>query len=184
MSGSTKGMSFHNIVLFTNERFGDSAWQELISGLSADDQQTLSSLVSIGWYELDLYMRLLVQLKALHGARHPQVLEEYGRFSAQNDLTTTHKLFLRFASPGTILNQTMKLWRRFHDTGSWSVETGPKRAIGTLRDWGCVHDVLCRELVGYIHVMISMGNGAEPRVEHPECRAHGAERCVFVASWQ
>ena len=80
------------MVLFVGERFGDSAWQELLSGLSAADQQTLSSLVSIGWYELDLYMRLLVRLQSLYGERNPRLLEDYGRFSAQNDLTTTHKL--------------------------------------------------------------------------------------------
>lgn len=91
MAGSTKGMSFHDVVLIVGERFCDSAREELISGLSAADQPTLSSLVSI-------------RLQAVYGERHAQVLEEYGRFSAHNDLTTTHKLFLRFASPGTILN--------------------------------------------------------------------------------
>lgn len=32
--------------------------------------------------------------------------------------------------------------------------------------------------------MISLCNGEEARVEHPQCRARGADRCVFVASWQ
>lgn len=183
MAGSTKGVSFHNAMLFVAERFGEAAWTELIAGMSAADQQALSGIIPIGWYELDLYMRVLVRLSAVYGAGHAQLLQDYGRFSAQQDLTTTHKLVLRFASPGTILNQTMKLWRRFHDTGTWSVVKSSKRAEGTLRDWGCVHEVLCCEMLGYIGMVISLGNGDQAQVEHPECRAQGADSCVFVATW-
>jgi hypothetical protein len=83
-----------------------------------------------------------------------------------------------------IFDQGMKLWRRFQSSGEWRVERADKRATGVLSDWGVVDEVLCRELIGYIETMLAHGNCTNVRLEHPQCRAHGAPDCVFIGTWQ
>jgi predicted hydrocarbon binding protein len=39
-------------------------------------------------------------------------------------------------------------------------------------------------MVGYIETMIALGHGKNVRVQHSNCRAHGADACVFEATWR
>lgn len=184
MSASVKGVAMYDVMLFTQQRFGADAWEALLASMSPKDRQALASILPVGWYDLALYARLLRQLVEAHGQGRPALLEECGRFGAEHDLTTIHRMFMRIASPGFILDQAMKLWRRFQDTGSWQVDRTELRTVGTLTGWGHVDELLCRELSGYIAGMISHGNGTDVQVTHPHCRARGAPACVFVGTWR
>jgi hypothetical protein len=183
MGGSIKGLGFYNVKSFARKRYGEVGWQKVFSTMTEDERNTLLSAIPFGWYSLDLYVHLLKQLQHVHGANDPTLLEQVGRFSAEEDLTTIHKMFMRFANPGLLFDHSMKLWSRFQDTGVWHVERGHHRAVGTLTDWGCADVDLCRELRGYIEVVIAHGNGKHARVTHPKCRALGAIACEFVGTW-
>ena len=181
----TKGLSFRNLVSFTRARFGEEGWAQLEATLSESDRRTLAEMIPMGWYELELYARLVRQLVEVHGRGERTLVEDYGRYSAEHDLTTIHKLLMKAVNPGVIMEQSMKLWRRFQDTGTWRVERGEHRATGMLLDWGCVDEALCRELVGYLEYLLTLGYGGKrARVEHPRCRARSAPACVFVCTWE
>jgi hypothetical protein len=184
MPGLTKGLSFRNLESFVLREFGDAAWQDVLCDLTAQDQTQLAAMVPVGWYPLDLYAVVLRFVQQRFAAQRPNLIEAYGRFAAEQDLTTVHKLMLKLANPGLILDQCTKLWSKFHDTGRWTVTRDARHAAGTLTDWGCVDHNLCRELVGYIDALISLGHGKQVRVHHPNCQAHGASACVFEASWR
>lgn len=184
MSGSTKGLGFYNLVSFTKARFGEDGLRRFEESLAPEDREVLAGIVSVGWYDLALYARLLRHLVDLHGSGDLSLAEEYGRFAAEHDLTSIHKLVMKAVTPGVVLEQSMKVWGRFHDTGTWRVERSTHRAIGTLSNWGCVDEVLCRELVGYLEYMLALGYGGKrARVEHPRCRAYGSTDCVFTCTW-
>jgi len=184
MAGLSKGVGFFSVIAFVRERFGDDGWQQVLSTLPDADQSEFAGMIPMGWYSLDMYSRLLRQLVVVHGQTSGRLLEECGAFSAEQDLTTLYKAFLRFADPGLTLDQSVKLWRRFHDTGVWRVERDDKRAVGTLTEWGCSDEHLCRELCGYLATLIGMSRGKDAAVQHRDCRARGASACVFAASWR
>lgn len=184
MSATTKGLSFTNALLFADQEYGPDGAQRLIESFAPDEQELLSSLISAGWYDLGFYARFLRQLALVHGGGNLAVIEEYGRFAAKRDIHTVYKLLFKITSPGLIFDQAMKLWGRFHDSGVWRVERGDKRATGVLSNWGVVDEALCRELIGYIEAILAHGNCKRVKLEHPQCRAHGAPDCVFTGTWQ
>jgi hypothetical protein len=184
MAGLTKGIGFLGVMAFVREHFGEDGWQQVFQSLSNEDQLEMAGIIPMGWYRLELYTRLMRQIGAVHEQARPRLFEECGEFSAEQDLTTVYKAFMRFADPGLTLDQSMKLWRRFHDTGMWRIERGDKRAVGTLTDWGCVDERCCRELTGYMSTLIGLSRGKDASVHHRECRARGASACVFLANWR
>jgi hypothetical protein len=184
MAAAIKGLSFHNVLLFAEHRFGAEGTQQLLDQMSAEDREALASLVHVGWYDLVFYARFLRLLAQVHGSGDFAVVEDYGRFAADHDIGSVYKMLFRITSPGLIFDQAMRLWERFHNTGTWHVERGTRRATGTLSNWGYVDEVLCRELVGYLETMLAHGNCKQVRVQHPKCRAHGAPDCVFTCTWQ
>lgn len=184
MGGLTKGVGFVNVRAFVYERFGESGWQKVVGAMQPEDRTLLEGLVPVGWYELAAYARLIRAVDRQLGGDDLRLVEKLGRYEATRDLTTIHRLFMRAANPGLILAKTTELWRRFHDSGRWTVVREGKSATGTLEGWGVVDAALCAELTGYIQGIIEVGTGRDVKVLHTQCRALGHSACVFAGQWR
>ena len=111
-----------HVRAFVRERFGSAGLERLSQLLSQQDFELLNQAVAIGWYELDAYARLLRAFDTCFGNSDLMLCRSMGRYQAERDSTTLHRLFFRLANPGYLIEKTGEYWRRFQDTGSWSVE--------------------------------------------------------------
>ena len=180
----TKGVSFINVRAFGLERAGESGWQRVLGELSASERDELATVVAVGWYDLGLYARLIRNVDRVLGSGNLMLLRELGRFEADRDLTTVHRLFIRMASPAWVIEKTMEYWRRFHDTGQWKVHRESGQAVtGTLAGWGVVDEALCVELTGYMPRVVELAGARSAQMAHPSCRARGDQSCDFRLSW-
>ena len=181
----TKGVGFCNVRSFTIERFGADGWARLLAAMAPDDREVLASVIGVGWYDLALYARLIRRLDGMHGQSDLGLVAELGRYEAEQDLTTIHRLFMRLANPAFVIEKAAEYWRRFHDTGEFHVtRDGPTRLHGTLDGWGVVDSALCREVAAYISRLLELVGAKDVRIQHPRCRAHGEEVCAFVMNWK
>jgi hypothetical protein len=179
-----KGITLVNARAFTIERFGHEGWTSTLEQLVVADRQDLDNVITVGWYSLALYARLLHGLEAAHGAGDFSLVIRQSRFLAERDLTTIQRMFLRMASPSFAIDRIGEYWRRFYDTGTWqTARLTPTRARATLLDWGIVDHALCRSVVGYMGRFLELVGANNVNVEHPCCRAKGDPRCEFDARW-
>jgi hypothetical protein len=184
VSGKTKGLGFVNIREFALERFGLEGWVDLLAELSAEDRAEIEAIVSMGWYSLPLYARTLHALDKVRGTGDLQLVGQLGKYQAERDLKTVHRAFLRMANPSFLLEQSGEYWGRFHDTGKWTIERlSPTRVRAYLDGWALADAALCRELSGYLMKAFELVGARNPRLDHPQCRARGAPRCLFLGSW-
>jgi hypothetical protein len=184
-SALTKGINFVNVRAFAETRHAvNGGWNAVVAGLPDADQRVLEGVVAIGWYPLALYARLIRVVDQVHGTGDLQRVVALGKFEAERDLTTLHRIFLRLANPIYLLEKSAEYWRRFHDTGRWViVQPSPREAIGHLDEWGCIDEGLCTELVGYLGRAFELTGARRVRMEHPLCRARQDARCTFKARW-
>ena len=184
-TAKTKGVGFVNVRAFTEERFGGvKGWGAVVERLVAADRRELEGLLPVGWYSLGLYARLIRALDHVHGYGDLALVVQLGRFEAERDLTTIHRVLLRVANPAYLLEKNADYWRRFHDTGVWVVERqGPTRVRAFLDHWGVVDAALCREVVGYLGRAWELVGAKNVRVDHARCRARGDDRCEFLGRW-
>jgi len=181
----TKGVGATNCRSFVVKRFGEEGWAKVLAELSVDDQDDLRAIIPVGWYPLALYARLLRAIDAVcGGGRDMQVLYELGRFSAEHDLTTIHRMFLRFANPAYIIEKTGELWRRFHDTGTWEVTREPGGVTAVLTGWGYVDEALCVQLTGYTTRALELAGAKNVVMDHARCRARGDKECRFRGTFR
>jgi len=181
----TKGVGFINVRAFVTERFGAAAWNTVVAALDAAGRETLASVVSVGWYDLALYARLIRIVDDQLGVGDLRLVHELGRFEAERDLTTIHQWFLKLIRPSIAIEQTGKYWRRFHDTGEWLIRRkGDREVLGTLVGWGVVDSALCRELVAYLARTLELLGGRDVAMDHPRCRARGDVECEFRLRWR
>lgn len=184
----TKGIGFTNVRGFTHARFGEEGWEALIAALSLSDREELQSIIPIGWYSLPLYVRLIRKLDTLHGASDLALLQQLGRYEAEQDLSTVQRTFLRLMNPAFIVEKTGEYWKRFHDTGSWRVERdateGGRGGVNACLDgWGVVDAALCLELTAYVGRLLELSGAKNVSIEHSRCRARGDAQCVFHGRW-
>jgi predicted hydrocarbon binding protein len=182
---TTKGIGFVNVRTFVQERHGAQAWKDLIARFPPSERVVLGSIVSIGWYDLALYARLIRALDEKHGTGSLKLCYALGRYEADRDLTTIQAWFLRLFGPTTAIEQMGKYWRRFHDTGEWSSERrGDREIVARLAGWGVADAALCRELLGYLGRTLELLGGRDIALDHVRCCARNDNVCEFLLRWR
>jgi hypothetical protein len=179
----SKGTNLLHMRSYVERMHGPAAWQKVLASLSGEDHAIVSALSPSGWYELGTQHRLLRAVDQVVGKGDLALVPEIGRYEADQDLSTIHRLFVRFTSPAYVLEKAGEYWRRFYDTGKWEVVRGNGTATGRLEDFGLVDDAFCAYLGAYIHRMFHLAGARSGLLEHTECRARGGEACVFVGRW-
>jgi hypothetical protein len=181
----TKGINFVNVRAFAETRHPvTGGWDAVVAGLEEEDRRVLEGVVAIGWYPLGLYARLIRVVDRVHGTGDLQRVAALGRYEAERDLTTLHRIFLRLANPIYLLEKSAEYWRRFHDSGRWViVQPSPREAVGHLEGWGCIDEALCTELTAYLGRAFELTGARHVRMDHPSCRAREDARCTFKARW-
>jgi hypothetical protein len=99
-------------------------------------------------------------------------------------LTTIQRVFLRLVRPSFAIEQMDKYWRRFHDTGAWTIDRRDREVTAKLTGWGVIDAALCRELVGYLGRTLELLGGRDVCMDHRRCRGRGDESCEFHARFR
>jgi hypothetical protein len=166
---------------FLDERLGERGFDRVLQRLPPHLSEPVAGiLLPVNWYPTESYMAVLHAAAPLCG---PAFYDEFGEFAADYEISTFQRILLRFTSPAAFVEHAGRLWPRFHDTGSWTVESIGKQQIrGTLRDFAVVDAGFCRVMTAWIR---RAGRISAPRFEmrHLECRARGATACVFTGAW-
>jgi hypothetical protein len=181
--GEKKGLSIVAVRDHVLLRHGAESWNAVTARLSALDAETIRSVVGIGWYELDLYARLLRAADAQLGSGDLRAIRPIVRFEAERDLPTIHRLLLKLVNPARVVEKMAELWPRYHTTGRPLLERRGDGAFdATLSDWG-VDEALCRGFQGYCERALELAGARELILTHVSCRARGATACVYRARW-
>jgi predicted hydrocarbon binding protein len=180
--GTVKGVGLANTRRFTVEKHGEVGWTRLLERLSVEDREVLSSAITAGWYDIALIDRVNHAFAECCGGLG--AARELGRYAAEQDLKTIHRMFLRLANPAYALEKCVELWRRYNTTGQWSVERpAPNHVRATLRGWGERDTATCARLTGHLERLLELVGARNATVEHSRCVARGDEACVFEGKW-
>ncbi len=180
----TKGINLLNAKKFVLTRYGEPSWAAVLATLAEEEAAIIDDALVVGWYDMALLPRLFRAIEETEGESDRRIFEHLGTYSAERDLTTTNRLFLRMANPAYVLEKAGEYWHRFHDVGRWTVtRTATGGAKATLEDF-IVDAPFCRMLTAYIRRMFELVGAKAVHVEHRRCRARGDTACVFEGSWR
>jgi hypothetical protein len=174
LAGSqTKGVGFVNARTFTIARFGEEGWTKVLTALSAPDRAIVAGALPVGWYTSELHARLLRAIEKTHGKDDFALSVQIGRFSAEHDLKTIHRIFLRLFSPMLAVEKIGELWPRYQTTGSWVVDgSSPTHLVGRLSKWGGnVDPILCLNIGGYVARCLELAGAKDVVIEHARRQA-------------
>lgn len=184
LSAAMKGVGIVNVRAYVETLHGRHYWEDVLTLTASEDRPVLESAVGVGWYDVTLFARLLRAVDTVCGHGDLSLLGEIGEFEASQDFNRVLRVFLRVLTPMQIFKAEGRIWRQFQDAGSWHTvpAKGGNGMDATLCDW-VVDEALCVELAGYLKRLVEFTGGRYVSVGHDECRARGAERCIFRYRW-
>ncbi len=177
-----KGIGFVNVRQYVLKVFGAGHWERVLTKLDVSDRAVVASVVALGWYDVQLFARLLRTVDVVCGYGDLGALKAVGRFEAEQDFNRAVRMLLRVVSPASIFTGHARLWTHFQDSGKWTIEKRQLSMACTLSGWA-KDSALCTELSGYLERMVEFTGGQNVHVSHNSCRATGATDCVFVFRW-
>jgi predicted hydrocarbon binding protein len=178
-----KGIGFANVHCYVQTKHSEAKWAEVLAKLDKEDSRVVASAVAVGWYDVMLFARLLRVVDKVCGRGDLHLMDELGKFEAEQDLNRVLRVFIRVLSPLQIFRVEGRLWSHFQDSGKWESHRVPNGVDATLTGWA-VDQALCQELAGYLVRLMEFTGGKDVRVLHPTCRARGSEKCVFQYRWR
>jgi len=181
----TRGLNPLGAMAYVREKGGAEAMRRVLARLPEEDLIPLSSerLSSTTWVPFRSQARLLEAIDKTFGTGDGSTLFEVGFFMSQRDIPRVFRPLLRLGNPGWILEVSTKLWRVYHDRGSWQVLRTPVTVLATLQDHDESHEAFCGTLVGWLTGACEISGGKDVMVDHPVCHARGAPNCVFTTRW-
>ena len=176
-------ITFATLQRFCNHLAGAGAFERVREQLRERHGIELDRIFAPdAWYPTELFV---TSLDAAHDVLGPPSFYElYGEFGAVHEVNVLFRWMLRLTSPSFFLQRGTGMWGRFHDTGTWTIESAPRQLRGTLRDFGVVHAGYCRVVTSWMKRAAQMTGARDVSVMHSQCRASGAEACVFVGEWR
>ncbi len=179
-----RGTLLAHATAFVRETMGaDDGWARFLRGMEPADAEAMCNAVAVGWYDSRLYLRVLHAMRCFSG--RDKVLDAFGRFSADRDVSTLYRVMLRLANPSFVVEKTAQLWSRYHDSGRWVMNReSPTRAIGELSGWLVVDEGACEVLNGYLERILQLVGAERAVARHVACRARGARTCTFELDWR
>ena len=181
----SKGTLYASVRLFTERRFGRDAVDKLLAQLSKEDQELLASIVPVGWYPLEPILRYHRALDKMFGKGDLSLCHEVGRFSAEWQLTSFHKMLLRFKTPDWFFQKGFTVWRQYHDTGRWELmTTSPHALTARLFEFAVVDAAFCKRELGWFQRAAELTGGLNVVVEEHACRSRGDPYCEYAGTWK
>jgi predicted hydrocarbon binding protein len=160
-------------------------WPKIVEAVQPATREMLEMHpIATGWYPFDQFVDLLSVADRVAGTGDLELVRALGHHAATANLNTILRVFIRFGSPGYILNKAAKVWSMYHDTGRGVTEPLGDNALAfSVYEHGAPHKVLCVTLVGWTRAYVEAAGGKSVKVHETRCRLSGGDCCRFEAMW-
>lgn len=179
-----KGAALRATLDFVTQQAGDDVLAAALARLSRTQRATVRATQPTDTIPLALLIDLWRAVDEVLAPTLPDWIERAGAHSIDSFGMKYYAGILRKTTPAEFLNQPVKLYRLFYDTGDMRVvEQADGRAVLRLVDLS-VHDRLfCRRQSGGLHRALELAGADRVRVRHVRCTFDGDLFCEWDLEW-
>jgi uncharacterized protein (TIGR02265 family) len=165
----------------------EGVFDQVMALLPETDRKVWTGMVlAVSWYSFEMSQRLdEATAKVLGRGDTRKAYLEMGRASADANLASVHKAYVRPGNPHHLLSCAPQIYKQYYDTGNRTYEqTSP--TSGVLRTFGAENVTAndCLTVVGWYERAIELCGGAAVRVKEILCRTRGDDHCEYVCTWR
>ncbi len=165
---------------WVRQQSGDRGVEDVLSRLPKKMADEMRHVLANTWCSFASVILLDRAIAELHGTN---AIRELGRWSAQQNLSTTYRGFKR-ADIHEFFERSAVLHAQFQDFGTEFYERlGENAGRITHRDYTTFSPTYCESACGYYEEVMKMHGASRAMVDHIACLGRGAKECVFELRW-
>jgi hypothetical protein len=181
----SKGFTLLSALAYVDQKHGSTGRARLLGALDEEDRRILSGhVLSSNWYPFHVQVHAYEAIDRLWGTGDRELCWEIGRFTAEHEATTIHKLFLKLARLELWLRVAGTMWGHYYsagrlELGNFEAGTGEVR----VHDFHPISRAFCHDFGGWLWRTAEMSGMRQVKIRHTSCLLDGAEACTFVADF-
>lgn len=179
-----KGTKITSKIAFLREHFDDAAVQRVFDSLGPEDRARMGLVVDLGWYDMDLYDKILQAIVDEAAGESGQILDRMGRHSADSLSQHAYKVYYRSKDPETVLSKMIPIHTALNDPGEMEVVRRQEGQLSVIVKEPTSTLAHCRVAKAFYERSVELCDVAEVAVDEVQCSAKGDGVCEFVVSWQ
>ncbi len=167
-------------TLFVRSR-GKDAWPRVLEQLRPETKEAAEAgFLETRWYPYDMLIDLSATADRVLGEGDMALCHQMGRHSCEIQLTTVHRLLLKFGNLGHLVDRAATAWRTQFDTGEFIVhERQTDRYVFEVRGIAQPHRAHCTAITGWM-VRAAELSGEDAFTYAVQCRAEGDPQCLWT----
>ncbi len=176
-------------VLRAREQFirsrSPQAWDQVIAEVSAPTREAAGTgFLETRWYAYDVLIDLSTTADRVLGTGDMGLCREMGRFSCEKNLTTVHRLLLKFGNVGHLVERAATAWRSQFDAGEIIIhEKHRDLYVVEVRGVPQPHRAHCAAVSGWMARAAELSGEDDFELEE-KCRALDHDYCMWTFTRQ
>ena len=139
----------------------------------------------MAWLSLEDFAAVISTAEREIGSKDGALAVRLGRFIGEREMSTTHRLFMKTATPAMAIERLPRLFRTYHSHGEIDVDPhnhgGYKLVTAGLEPDSLSHALL---VSGFCQRMLEMAGARDVRASVVACRGRGDETTVTAIRWK
>ena len=182
-----KGASIKARLAFVEKQHGADVLSTVLAGLNAQDRSVLQGRVLPSTlFPLELNARLDESIAQVLDPDDPvRIFRRLGKASAEANLSSFHRIFLRGQGPHDVLKDFPSIRHTYYSDGE-ATYTPTGETSGTFRVVSAGSHTVpdCESTAGYFEKAIEMMGGKDVSVALGMCRHYGDPHCELICRWR
>ncbi len=175
-----------NAAKWIEERHGRASLEQVLAGCSPAVRDRVATEIAVNWHPQEEFCEFLDVAERAVGTGDGRLSEAVGAAGA---LASTQGMLMRaafyLARPPFLMKRIANAWQHYNDEGDMTFDSLEKTAATIeVRGLRRPHWYFCCTVTGWAGEIARRFSGRQGSARHLECRARGAERCVWDVRWQ
>ena len=182
----SKGFTLTGALAFAEDRWGSAGKERLLGECDGEMGRLIRRRIpSSSWIPFSYQVALYEAIDRTFGRGDYELCRDIGRFTADYELSTVHRLFMKVARLDVWLKTAGFMWRFYYSEGRLDpvLESDHRRGDVSIREFHPISTAFCLDFAGWLERTVELAGAGPTRVEHGECLLDGADRCHFHAEW-
>lgn len=185
-SQKSKGYTIKGALNFVVHKFGKDKFEKLLEKISPELKNEIKKgIIPSDWYPFKFQVEVYEAIDLTLGTGNLQICKEIGRYTAEYEISTIHKLFLKIGSIDTIFKFGSLLWGRYYNKGKLEIKIeGKGKGEACIKEWHPISKAFCIDLLGWMERTLELSGADSVHIKHSDCILDGAPYCKFEGVWK
>ncbi|MEM7587395.1 MAG: hypothetical protein AAF560_28665 [Acidobacteriota bacterium] len=178
-----KGTKIKSKFTFLRERFSDAMVERVLDAMAPRERSQLQTVLDLGWYDSGLFENLLGAIVRVAGGGDEAILNQVGRYGAEDLSQNAYRAYFRSGDPETVLAKMVPIHAKLNRPGEMEIlrHADQELSIVVLKPRSGPHSRLVAR--GFYQRSVELCGVSNVGVEQVARSAHGDEVCEFRVTW-